>query len=317
MSKELHQVSYVSGGGLAEPLPNTDLTSDAGNATTDVRGRPVGGKRRGQAPAVSVICLYNNASLLERYLLRSLSKQTIPYEWIGLDDTEGTFSSAAAALNLGASQANGEYLMFVHQDVDLLSNSWLHDAVTILRSIPDLGIAGVAGVTTTGRTPAERGRNNITHGDPPGNVAGKRIEQPEKVQTLDGCLVIIPAAMFASQPFDEHTCSGWYLYAADYCLGMPNRVYVLPLSIHHVSKGPMTAWGVRRLLLGPRPLVYYQSLRKILRKHRRRYRHIYTTCGDWNTSTPLVMQRLIYLAIKGMTLVMTRLRKVFMHDLCS
>ena len=39
----------------------------------------------------------------------------------------------------------GKYVMFVHQDIDLLTDSWLKSAEDMLDSIPNLGIAGVAG----------------------------------------------------------------------------------------------------------------------------------------------------------------------------
>ena len=57
--------------------------------------------------------------------------------------------------------------MFVHQDIDLLSDGWLEDAERWLDVIPNLGIAGVAGMSEFGYTNEERGRNIIKHGVPP------------------------------------------------------------------------------------------------------------------------------------------------------
>jgi len=46
----------------------------------------------------------------------------------------------AKALNYGATQikSGSKYAMFVHQDVKLLSDSWLEEAERMLDSIPDL-----------------------------------------------------------------------------------------------------------------------------------------------------------------------------------
>jgi len=75
---------------------------------------------------ISVVCVYNNKTILEDCLLKSLHVQTTEYESILVDNTEGRFKSASKALNFGAGNAKGKYVMFVHQDVDLCSNSWFN-----------------------------------------------------------------------------------------------------------------------------------------------------------------------------------------------
>jgi len=94
---------------------------------------------------ISVVCVYNNKTILEDCLLKSLHVQTTEYELILVDNTEGRFKSASKALNFGAGNAKGKYVMFVHQDIDLCSNSWFNDIEKMLDSITNLGIAGVAG----------------------------------------------------------------------------------------------------------------------------------------------------------------------------
>ena len=91
---------------------------------------------------ISIICVYNNKEILENYLLKNLSTQSVEYELILIDNTNGKFKSAAEALNYGGKKANGNYLMFVHQDVDLCSNNTLDYIENILESISNLGIAG-------------------------------------------------------------------------------------------------------------------------------------------------------------------------------
>ena len=117
---------------------------------------------------ISIVCVYNNKEILESYLLESVKNQTAKFEFIGIDNTKEQFKSAAKALNYGGRQAKGKYLMFVHQDVDLSTNTWLEEVVKILDEIPNLGIAGVAG-----KYKNEAGViTNIKHGNPP-KFAGK------------------------------------------------------------------------------------------------------------------------------------------------
>jgi len=231
---------------------------------------------------ISVICVYNNKVTLERYLLKGLEHQTAKYEVILLDNTDGRFSSAAEALNFGGDKGTSDYLMFIHQDVLLPSPDWLAKAESYLDSVSKLGIAGVAGMVEGGHSNEERGRNIITHGDPPEAWKwGHPITKPEPVQTLDELMVIIPKSAFEKKPFDEATCSGWDLYAVDYCLNVKQAgfgVYVIPLSVHHGSRGRATE-------------SYFITLNKVLKKHKAHYRRINTTLGSWSTMYPLAVQR--------------------------
>jgi hypothetical protein len=244
---------------------------------------------------ISIVCVYNNDKAMRELLLKSLEKQTAAHEFIKLDNTDKNFPSAAAALNHGARGAKGDYIMFVHQDVELLSDTWLEDAERVLAGLPDLGIAGVAGARD------ESGIiGNFLSGTPPRRAWTTVIREPEEVQTLDECLVIIPRRMFEKRNFDEKACDGWHLYAVDYCLGCREggaRVYVIPEEVHHLSDGigvrksPFTRLIFRfSLSYTAYPPEYYRSLDKVLKKHRSTGR-IYTTCGRWDTGYPLSIQR--------------------------
>lgn len=232
---------------------------------------------------ISIVCAYNDKKVFTEMLLKSLKEQTVEFELIQIDNTLGKFKSAAEAWNSGGKQANGKYIMFVHQDVDLSSNSWLENAEKCLDSINNLGIAGVAGMSEIGNSNKKRGRNFIEHGEP--KVLwpwGNEIKTPEIVQTVDDCLVIIPKSVFNILQFDENTCSGWHFYAVDYCLSVKKydfEVFTLPMSIYHKSKGSITK-------------DYYPILKKLLLKHKNNYNHIYTTYGDWYPSYPVSIQRI-------------------------
>jgi hypothetical protein len=218
---------------------------------------------------ISIVVVYNNEQALQRILLPSLQKQTAKFEFLPIDNTIGLFKSAAEALNYGAKQANGKYIMFVHQDVELDSDLWLQKVENILKLIPDLGIAGVAGMSETGETAKKRGRGYINRCGQIWEFANP-VEKPEKVQTLDECLLIVPRSVFNKLQFDNKTFDDWHCYGADYCLSvreMGLNSYVIPAFIYH-----------RCLLTNVKNVFRYQKMLYI--KHRKDNNRIYTTCGD-------------------------------------
>ena len=84
---------------------------------------------------ISVICVYNDEWILQNCLLKSLSEQKAVFELITIDNRENRFESAAEALNYGGKKAAGDYLLFVHQDVDLCSDAWLGRTEDILDAL--------------------------------------------------------------------------------------------------------------------------------------------------------------------------------------
>ena len=217
---------------------------------------------------ISVICIYNDKAQLERYLLRGLKQQDVAFDLITIDNTLGQHTSAPPVLNATGCSARGDFLMFVHQDVELLSPSWLRDAEQTVARLPDLGAAGVAGRTAHGKMVA-----SVWHGEP-ATRADKRKpkKKPLKTQTLDGCLAITPAAVFKQVRFDEDVCRGWHLFIAEYCLTLGSKgfgVYVLPCEVYHRSTGPADK------------RVYAQTVEAIIKKHGPYHRFIHTTVGTW------------------------------------
>jgi hypothetical protein len=245
---------------------------------------------------ISIVCVYNNEEILKDSLLKSLENQTSKHELILIDNTKGKFESAAGALNWGGGKAKGEYIMFVHQDVDLCSDSWLEDTEKLLNSIPNLGIAGVGGARRSHGPRRGETLTNIKHGIPPVNVQyGIPLHKPEQVQTVDECLVTIPRPVFDMLQFDEKACDSWHLYAVDYSLSVARLglgAYVIPASIYHSSKGirHKNIWQTI-LSVSSFPAGYYRTMEKLLQKHRSHTKQVYTTCGCWSTSYPLILRR--------------------------
>lgn len=228
---------------------------------------------------LSIVCVYNDKNLLDNYLLKSLKDQTVEYELIIIDNTDGKFSSAAEALNYGGKKAQNDLILFVHQDMDLSSKTWLYDVEKILKSVGNFGIAGVAGRSKEKVWAV----TNIKDGIPPKDVAPEKIHEAVKVQTLDECLIIIPKKIFKILQFDEIVCDNWHLYAADYCLSVKKLgydAYVVPLYAYHRSKAYPTSGE------------YYTTLKKLLQKHAHNHKYI-LLIDDWVTFYPLSLQRSI------------------------
>jgi ubiquinone/menaquinone biosynthesis C-methylase UbiE len=223
---------------------------------------------------ISIVTVYNNEKLLNEILIPSLKRQTINYEFLPLDNTNGNFKSAAEALNFGGKQAKGKYILFVHQDIELDSDSWLEKAEKLLGGIPDLGIAGVVGMSENGAQLSDKGRGCISSY---GQIWpwSHAVSIPEAVQTLDECLIIISKAVFQELQFDDKNFDGWHLYGADFGLCAKEKglsTYVLPLFIYH-----------RTLNLNRKDLLKYQK--RIYNKHKNNCNKIYTTMGEISRSS--------------------------------
>jgi len=225
---------------------------------------------------ISVICVSNNERILHENLLTSLSRQSVEYELVQVENLDGKYHSAAKALNSGAEKAKGKYLMFVHQDVVLKSDDFLEKAEKFMDSIPNIGICGVAG-----RFNEAGVLTNMMHGSPPKHAGHIKIDKPERVQTVDECLFIIPKTVFDVLKFDEEVCNDWHLYSVDYSLSAAKLgldAYVLPLELYHVSGGASMS------------KMYYRTLSKVARKHKKDIRWIHTSLGSWRTHVPISLQ---------------------------
>jgi len=225
---------------------------------------------------ISVVAIYNNEKLLNDYLIKNLNNQSVEYELILIDNTPQKLNSAAEALNNAAENAKGKYIMFTHYDISF-SDTWLEEIEIMLEKIDNLGIAGVAGIEEKGKQII----SNIEDGIPPEHM-GKQIKSPQEVFTLDEVVAIIPKHIFNKFKFDEEI-GGWHLYVVDYCLNIKKQglgVFVLPVSLHHRSRPPYL------------PEDYFIVLKKLLEKYRNDYDKLYTTCGNWDRTIPLILHKI-------------------------
>lgn len=182
---------------------------------------------------ISIICPVTDNDTFDNMLVASLKKQAYPdYELLPINAKKHGFRSAAETLNYGAKIAKGDIFIFVHQDVELLSDTVLSDIVDY-SSKYDFAIAGVCGVVGTGEYIVS---SSVTMG-PDKRQAGIRLTKPQKTFVLDECLFVIKANSFTC--FDN-IGDTWHFYAVDYCLRAHKRnenVYLFPLEIYHLSPG--------------------------------------------------------------------------------
>ena len=168
---------------------------------------------------VSVICCYNKAAEYAA-MSESLKTQTIPWELIGVDNSKGRFSSAAAALNWGAMQAGGDVFVFLHQDILFCREDALAQLVGVILQTPNPVVAGLFGAKHTGEE--------------------TYIGDFKAYETLDECCVAMSRETWSMLRFNETLCDGWHLYAVELCLRAQNAGVLIcakDCGIRHLSNG--------------------------------------------------------------------------------
>lgn len=217
---------------------------------------------------ISVICCYNNEAVYQNSLVASIHKQNDTIELIGVDNTKHQYSSAAKALNAGAKQAQHDLFVFIHQDVFIEDPDFFSMLLQYHRQFPH-HIVGVAGVNEKGEV-----LTNITQGNSYELAGLSTVKEPIKAETLDEVMIAIPKELFVQNPFDEKTCNHWHLYGVDLCLSLHLRGYdslIVPLHLHHLSSGKLST-------------DYALTLYRVVRKYRKQYSRIQTTCSNTKTS---------------------------------
>jgi hypothetical protein len=226
---------------------------------------------------------------LKQWLVSTLAIQSQLHELVLLDNSEQRFSSAAKALNFGAQQANGDLLVFVHQDVCFKDAAALADLVAEAAKIENLGVAGVGGCDAGGKV-----FSSIVHGEPPIPAGHVSLTLAREAHTLDECILLVPKTVWHDHRFDEKTCDSWHLYGVDLSLETQRhglKVVVLPARLHHRSRGLLTR-------------SYFRGIRRVARKYRE-LGHIQTTMGSWSTN-PLALESSI-VALSLMAWISTKL----------
>ena len=188
--------------------------------------------RKHQNFKISVICVFNEKKLLEDFLLSSLKKQGYKnYELILVDSLNLGFDRASDALNYGYQKSNGDILLFIHQDVELLEESIL-SSIAEYSSKNEFGVAGVAGIVEK----ENQVYSSVLQGKEK-KTAGNIISRSLDVDSIDECMFFVKRDSFKC--FDD-LGKTWHLYAVNYsikCKLSNEKVVIVPLPIYHFSPG--------------------------------------------------------------------------------
>lgn len=220
---------------------------------------------------LSLICVYNNQELLKNSMISSLEKQSYKdYELILVNSEENGMTSASRALNYGGEQSRGDFLVFLHQDLVFIDEDFLEKLQCFCMQ-NTFGIAGVAGVVLEpdGKRLVY---SNITHGENK-ERAGAFFDSVKDAESLDECLLIVPARVFEMYKFSD-LGNTWHLYGTDFCLKIRKdslSVKLFPLSLWHLSSGKSLN------------INYFDAIKRLCRLYNNN-KVIYTIFGKWPTN---------------------------------
>jgi hypothetical protein len=153
-------------------------------------------------------------------------------------------SSAASAYNAGIAQAQGEYLVFVHQDV-FLAEGWVAKFQETLEYLarydPNWGVLGMWGMSPSG---GGVGYLYCTAGI---RLLGESFHGCKEVRSLDEVLLIIRKS--SGLRFDE-AIGGFHMYGTDICLEAERRgmksYAISAFGIHNSNGYGMLPWAFWR-----------------------------------------------------------------------
>ncbi|TXN30432.1 glycosyltransferase [Lacisediminihabitans profunda] len=182
---------------------------------------------------VSIVCVFNDPDVLESCLARSVmagigdAPQT---EFLPVDNRDGEFSTAGAALNHGARLARNAVIIFVHQDVVLHSIAELERAAGILVGQCEIGIIGAVGIDHR-RHIVGRMRDRVVQ-------IGESASVPRDVDSVDEVLFMIRRELVLSSPLSEDPFLAWHAYGVEYCARVRRagmRATAMDLGLTHNS----------------------------------------------------------------------------------
>jgi hypothetical protein len=160
---------------------------------------------------VSIVCVFNDLDVRTTCLDRSIHAgmaDAPETEYIQVDNRQGQFASAGAALNDGARRARHDVVVFVHQDVYLHSLVALETAAAALQDDDETGLVGAVGITASGAVAGVVRDRVVLIGEPSSPSA--------KIDSVDEVLFMIERDRLLAEPLSEHPDLAWHAYAVEY-----------------------------------------------------------------------------------------------------
>lgn len=183
---------------------------------------------------VTVVCCYNKVDEFNR-LVEDINNQDIKCDIIGLDNRDNKYKSCANAYNIATKDIKTKYVLYSHQDIDLVHKDTISKLVNYIKRINTYDILGVAGADKRGAI------SNIRTLDGSAYACNIKLDKDlQEVQTLDECIFGGYTECFKKYPFDDILCDNYHLYAVEISLraiARGNKVYVCDIDLIHKSTG--------------------------------------------------------------------------------
>lgn len=217
---------------------------------------------------ISLITVYNNEKLVLEMQQSAAAQQGVTLDCVMLDNRCRQYKSAAEALNAGARLAVGDVLVFLHQDIEFLSDGALEFIYDYAQSNKNV-VFGAAGVKKReGSSSESLLLSSMCAG--PDKARYDCLDGPTDAFTLDECLIACHRSCMEKIVFDEDICDGWHLYGADLCLQAQAlaglSVQVIPIDCWHKSNGYADK-------------AYFECQNRLAKKYSKYYKIINTTNG--------------------------------------
>lgn len=174
----------------------------------------------------------------------------IPIEYILIDNSTNKHS-LCSAYNEGVKKSNGDILLFLHDDVFIVTQNWAEIINTKFNQNHSMGALGVAGTSylfdddpfwcKAGR-PFIKGKvihENKNRGELVLTIFSDN-NADEEVVALDGLFIAVRKKLFNHISFDSETFNGFHLYDLDISMqiGNTSKLYVTEdLLVKHLSGG--------------------------------------------------------------------------------
>lgn len=226
---------------------------------------------------ITVLCCYNNGKCLNDMLVPSIKKQTQQSQLIFINNEKKNYGSAAQAYNCEVGNAEGDILVFCHQDIAFDQPDFLENVENIFKEHPNI-ILGLAGIKSDGMV-----YSNLKYLGNKEFITQKRVESAiEKVESLDECFIAIKKEHFMKILFNEDLCDNWHLYAVELCYNAKNselrlNSFVSSIAAYHKMQGGNGLEVDRK---------YLKTLDKICVYYAKKEKKIYAPCYVVSTKFP-------------------------------
>lgn len=209
----------------------------------------------------SVVTLMRSPSSYNR-VLRSFEEFGFTAEnteFIAIDNRENNVADGYAGARLALTEARGKYLIFCHDDVELLQDSHA-DLLARLQELeekdPTWMVAGIAGGLYNGFKDDGKRRISSRISDRWGPARRVLGPFPRRVESLDECFLISPRRRFPQSSID---LGGFHFFGTDLCLQAEiagGSAYVIDFHMFHygkAKKGPEYRTQKKRIEAKYRP----------------------------------------------------------------